>query len=102
MFWTSDGSRMAIQGQRPGADGDAAGAMAKLAAGAGAYFFTVPAERPEAGGQLYSLPARGALVGFLPGSNNLLTVVRETGLISGASSFQGVRTISRGRRGSGC
>ncbi|MFO0796784.1 MAG: RNA polymerase sigma factor [Gemmataceae bacterium] len=88
VYWTSDGSRMAIQGQRPAADGDAAGAMAKLAAGAGAYFFTLPADRPEAGGHLYSLPARGVLVGFLPGSKSLLTVVRESGLISGASSFQ--------------
>ncbi|HYH67927.1 MAG TPA: RNA polymerase sigma factor [Urbifossiella sp.] len=85
VFWTADGSLLAIQGQRP--DGDAAGAMAKLVAGAG-DFLVVAADVPNTVGDLYHLPARGSVVGFLPSDKYLLTVVRESGLISGASSFQ--------------
>jgi len=104
--WSADGKLLAIQGQRP--DNDAAGAMAKLAAGA-SDFLVVPTDFPDAAGAAYHLPARGSVVGFLPGGKQLLTVVRESGLISGASSFQvwnwvrlspeGGPTVSEYRRG---
>lgn len=87
VYWTGDGSLMAIPCQPPGGEGDAAAAMARMAAGAG-DFLVVATDRPNATGDLYRLPSRGSVVGFLPGSKHLLTVVRESGLISGASSFQ--------------